>query len=236
LHHWHAAAGARFAEVDGWLVPAAYAGVERETTAASSGLALADVSPFAKGSLLGRGVPGLYAERFRDTPATRPGGVALLAAGGADLACRLTDDHLLLLGSTARPELLSGGLERIGAAFEPALGAPHSDSILTRDVTSAYAGFWLIGPQAVEMLRHLTALDLAPAAFPTGSCAQTSLAGVHALLVHPPANALLPSVRVCVAWELGEYVWGRLVEAGRPRGLTPLGHDALRTLVRPAPG
>ena len=65
--------------------------------------------------------------------------------------------------------------------------------------------------------------------------AETSLAGAHALLVHPPAGSSPPSVRVYVAWDLAEYVWERLVETGRHRGLMPLGHDARGLLTRSAP-
>ncbi len=209
LHQWHAAHGARFTDLDGWQVAAAYTDPERETASASASVALADVTAFAKVGLFGRGVAGFCAEGFRDTAATRPGGVATFGPG-QDLACRLTEDQLLMLGSGVRLDVAS--------------------PCLTRDVTCAYAGFWLLGPHTPELLRRLTALDVTPAAFPAGSCAQTSLAGVHALLVHPPT--ISPStMRICVAWDLGEYVWERLADAGRDRGLTPLGHDALRRFV-----
>jgi glycine cleavage system aminomethyltransferase T len=108
--------------------------------------------------------------------------------------------------------------------------------LIVRDVTCSYAGFCLLGPRPAELLRHLTPLDTSPAAFPAGSCAETSLAGVPALVVHPSADSSPPSVRVYVAWDMAEYVAERLVEAGRHRGLTLLGHDALGVLTRPTAG
>jgi glycine cleavage system aminomethyltransferase T len=205
LHHWHARAGARFVVIDGWEVAAGYGGVGDQTTA---GLAFADVSAFAKVSLLGRGVAALCAERFRDTPAMRPGGVAVLGEKGRDLACRLSDDHLLILGSTVR------------AAWQ----LPMSE-----DVTHSSAGFWLFGAAIPELMRHLTARDVSPTAFPPGSCAQAPLGGVPALLVHPPRPPM--SLRICVAWDLGEYVWERIWEAGRAWNIAPLGHEALGSLL-----
>jgi glycine cleavage system aminomethyltransferase T len=37
-------------------------------------------------------------------------------------------------------------------------------------------------------------------------------------------------VRICVAWDLGEYVWERVMEAGRDRPITPVGLEALALL------
>src|SRR5262245_52279261 len=97
LHHWHARRGARFLDQGGWQLPAAYAGAGREADAARHGLVLADVSAFAKLGLLGPGVPARARALAGDGPASRPWGVADLGGTGPLLACRLTDDHLLLL-------------------------------------------------------------------------------------------------------------------------------------------
>jgi aminomethyltransferase len=231
LHDWHAAAGARFADIDGWQVPAAYAGAERETAAASAGLALADVSAFAKVSLLARDASAFNRILPADSPASRPGGVALLAAENPVLGCRLTADHLLLLAAAPGFTFQAEGLT-LRASRGSLEASTDQASLIVRDVTCSYPGFCLLGPRPAELLHHLTALDVSPAVFPAGSCAETSLAGVHALLVHPPVNSPPPSVRVYVAWDLAEYVWERLVEAGRHRGLTLLGHDALGLLTR----
>src|SRR5262249_8944995 len=135
------------------------------------------------------------------------------------LACRLTDDHLLLLDAGT------------GAALgERLAGLPGAEGLVQADATSAYAGFWLIGPHTGEVLRRLTHLDTSPAALPPGSCAEAGLAGVPASLVAPPARSL-PSVRVYVSWDLGEYVWEQLWEAGAPWAITPLGLQALQALL-----
>jgi len=219
LHHWHAEHGARFADSDGWQVPAVYSTVEREMKASREGVALADISAFAKFSLLGKGVPELALALGGDSPASEPRGVATLAAGDLALACRLTDDHLFLLASTTSPAVLD---ERL--AYLPA-----DSSVVRWDATSAHAGFCLVGPRGDEVLRGLTALDITPSQLPPGSCAETGLAGVHALLVRPAGQAP-PSVRVYVSWDLAEYVWERLLAAGRRRGIIPLGLEALRAL------
>ncbi|HEV3263081.1 MAG TPA: hypothetical protein VG013_39975 [Gemmataceae bacterium] len=215
LHHWHARHGARFIESDGWQLAAVYSSIDREVAAARSGLALADISAFAKTSWRGAGVPALAGALAGDSAASRPRGVATLPTNGPALACRLTGDHLLLLAPTTADRL-----------------PEVADSLATvrSDVTSAYAGFGLIGPRTEEALRHVTPLDVSQAALPAGSCAETSLAGVHALLVRPPETAL-PAVQIYIAWDLGEYVWERLLDAGRGFGLAPVGLEGWRALL-----
>ncbi len=100
LHHWHARHGARFAESDGWQVPAAYSDAGGEA-AAHAGAALADLSALAKLSVHGRGVPA--AVRALLGAELPPRGVAAFADGVPGLACRLRDDHLLLLASATGP-------------------------------------------------------------------------------------------------------------------------------------
>jgi sarcosine oxidase subunit alpha len=221
LHHWHAAHGARFAERDGWHVVAAYSGVAQEAEAARAGLSLADVSAFAKISLRGPGVADLVRSLSPDGAAVSPRGVAPILAGPA-LACRLTEDHLLVLGSEPSRTVLD---QRLAALRE-------GRSVVQTDVTSAYAGFWAIGPGLDELLGRLTQMDLRPRSFPENCCAETALAGVEALLVRC-AGLPLPAMRIYVPWDLGEYVWERVMEAGRPGNMTPVGLEGLSLLLHP---
>jgi sarcosine oxidase subunit alpha len=131
------------------------------------------------------------------------------------LACRLTEDHLLLLSLS--PAVLRQPPD------------PQGQPVVTTDVTSAYAGFALVGPNLEALLRRLTHLDVRPAALPVNSCAETSLAGVEAVLV-PTPELTLPALRVYVPWDLAEFVWERVLEAGRDLAITPLGLEGFRLL------
>jgi sarcosine oxidase subunit alpha len=207
LDAWHAARGATFAEREGWRVVARYSTPEREAGAARAGLGLADVSASAKVSLRGRGTAALFGS-------LAPHGVTAVADGRA-LACRLADDHVLLLGSGISQRLAE---------------VPQWEGIVQTDVTSAYAGFWVVGPRWEELLARLTHLDVRAVSLPVGSCAETMLAGVEGLLVRT-AELPLPSLRVYVAWDLGEYAWDRVLDAGRDLNITPLGVEALGLLA-----
>lgn len=222
LHHWHAAHGARFADWDGWQVVAAYSDPEREAAAARTGLGLADISASAKISLRGPGVSSLVSSLVPDSAAIHPRGVACVP-GEPALACRLTEDHLLLLATTPTAASLE---QRVA-------GLRWGPSVVPVDTTSAYAGFVLVGQRPVEVLRRLTHLDVRPDSFPVNSCAETAFAGVEALLVRA-GDFSLPALRIYVAWDLGEHVWERLLEAGRGESITPVGLEALRLLRREA--
>ncbi len=211
LYHWQAAHGARFIDRDGWQVAASYAGSEKEVAAAQAGLGLADISACAKLSFRGTGVATVLSKLLPNAPAPKPLTVAVLPSEPT-LACRLSEDHLLLLCSTPQAPLLRQRLA------DPA--------VLLTDVTCTYAGLELIGPRLEEVLRRLADVDLRPSAFPVNSCAETALAGVEALLVRPSER----SVRIYVGWDLGEYVWERVMEAGRQVPITPVGLEALQSL------
>src|SRR5262249_48337396 len=138
---------------------------------------------------------------------------------GPALACRRTHDHLLLLSSTISAVALEERLTTV----------PRDKTVVQRDVTSAHAGMYLLGPHLEDVLRHVTSLDVHETALLPGSCAETNLAGVQALLVRPPGLSL-PALRVYVSWDLGEYVWETLLNAGASWGITPLGSESLQLL------
>jgi heterotetrameric sarcosine oxidase gamma subunit len=139
--------------------------------------------------------------------------------GGSALACRLTDDQLLLLGSTPST-----------ADLEQRLGNDPASLIERTDVTSAYAGFVVLGPRLEDLLRRVTSLDVRLSAFPENTCAEAALARVEALLARPRGTSL-PALRIYVAWDLAVYVWERMMQAGRDLSITAIGLEALGHLA-----
>jgi glycine cleavage system aminomethyltransferase T len=220
LYHWHANHGARFFMSDGWQVPAAYSSSGVEIEAARTSLALADISAWAKISLQGQAVPALTEALPADSRAANPLGATCLAENPQVLACRLRWDHLLLSAATTDPTV-----------FEAHLGkSTRLDAVIQTDATSAYAGLCLMGPRTEDLLRRVTALDIGPQALPEGSCAETSLAGVHVLLIRPPATAV-PMVYVYHSWDLAEYVWVAVLQAGRDWSPAAMGWEGLQSVL-----
>src|SRR5262249_18472538 len=214
LHHWHAAHGARFGESDGWQIVEDYSSREREVKAARDGTVLAAVSAHAKITLRGDGVGGMVSAWLGRDRAPKPLGVTAVDGG---LACRLRADHLLLLASSTSWAGLEGTLSRLQGA-------------VSLDVTSAYAGFSLSGRATLELLSRLTALDVPDAGLPPNHCAETNLAGVHALLVRVP-QPQPAAIYVYVSWHFAEYVWERLLDAGQELSINRIGMAAYRELI-----
>jgi sarcosine oxidase subunit alpha len=211
LHHWHAAHGARFTESNGWQIVTRYAGAGAE---ARTGLGLIDASASAKLALHGPGVATAAHTLVTDHGADRPQGVGTLSSDRKTLACHLTDEYLLLLATS--PDVT----DLASAVADPC----REQRVVACDMTSALAGFVVLGEQVEALLRRVTHLDVRPSAFPVNSCVETSLAGVEALLVRQsePTN-----VRIYVAWDMAEFVWERLLETGLEWHITPLGIEAL---------
>src|SRR6266496_3524294 len=125
LHHWHVTHGARMIDLDGWQVPASYGG---ECEPSATNLSLVDLSAFAKVSLRGRVVSELARSLLDNTPAAKPLGVTTIA--GNNLACRLADDHLLLLGAAPRLALRLADVELKISALSADCQAPREGLII----------------------------------------------------------------------------------------------------------
>jgi glycine cleavage system aminomethyltransferase T len=203
LHSWHRAHGARMAEIDGWEVAAAYPAIADEHTAG-----LADISSFAKLAFQGRDVAALARSLVGEGPATSPLGVSRLA--NRTLACRLTEDSLLLLGSAS-------------AVNSPEPLPPHVEPF---DQTLMFTGFSIVGQHIEAIMRQLTAV----AFLPMSSCVQIRLAGVSVLLVRIDELSV-PSIRVYVSWELAEYLWETLLELRCDWGIAPIGLERWQNLL-----
>lgn len=226
LHAAHVAAGARLGEHDGWQCPEGYAGIEDELRTVRSGVGLADVSPAAKLDVRGNDALSAIARRL-SLPAPVTGTVTHLSPPVSTrngLLCCLTPLH-------ARLFVPADAAARVATRWARAHAADtHPVRARLTDVTSAYTVIQVSGPRSRELLRKLTALDLGTEAFLDLACAQTGIAGVHAMILRADVRALL-SFQVCCGREFGAFVWDAILDAGREFGARPVGLAALRTLA-----
>jgi len=197
-------------------LPAHYGSPQSELVAAREGIGLADISACAKLRLDGQGVQGFASEVVPSGSLSKPGDAAIIDCEGPVVACRLTDRSVLLTDAETAPTSL---LERFKSVPETA----------STDLTMALAAFTLVGSRCEALLRRLTALDMSIVSLPAGKCAETSLAGVHALLVRPPRSKLIET-QLFVAADIAEYLWEKLLHVGREFGIVPLGIETLDTI------
>lgn len=95
------------------------------------------------------------------------------------------------------------------------------------DLTSAFAGLWLLGPLAREVLARVSALDLRPALAPVGALRPGSVARTPAIVVREDEAGYLLLFGAAFA----EYMWTAILDAARRLGGAPVGVDAALAAV-----
>ena len=90
------------------------------------------------------------------------------------------------------------------------------------DLTSAFAGLWLLGPLARDVFARVSALDLRPALAPVGALRPGSVARTPAIVVRESEDGYLLLFGAAYA----EYMWTAILDAARRLGGAPVGVDA----------
>lgn len=258
IHDLLAARGARFGAVAGWERPNWFApeGVNDEPSfhrpnwhehvgaechAATSGVALADVSHGATLAVSGAGATNLLRAVLSTEP-PQPGFAAAstlpAANGGIDAEVTIVHEgcnrYVLTTAAAAGRRVhdaLSGAM--------PAVGSTQID-----DLTATEGTLLLIGPAARQHLQAATGAALADAAFPPGAVRAITLGhaparvhradpfGLPGYLVHVRADMLR---HVFLALEQGATLIGaRALESLRLESAAPAWPDDLNTEVTPA--
>ena len=207
LAAWQKAHGARFADYGTWHLASVFTSVEQEQAAARTGLALADISSLAKVSLQGKNVDPFIRQWFGEV---RPGYAGQVGGAKPAWGCVLTHDHCFL--HALHPDWL-----------------PEFPAELAYDVTSAFAGLALFGPEHGKILKQLSSLDIPLTGMTPGLCCQSALAGVPAIFDGSNRNPLC--TRVFFAWDLAEYVWERLWQTAHGMEMAALGMEGYRSYV-----
>ncbi len=238
MHYAHQESGAVWLDMGEWKRPRYYKSatcgserqcVEEEYRAVRERVGLIDVSTLGKLDVKGRDAGKLldkvYTNRFSDLKPGRVRYSVLCEEAGIILddgtISRLADDHYFITTTTGNLDFVQQWLEwwLVGSGWD----------VHITNLTGGRAAVNLAGPQARDVLKALTACDLASNAFPYMACREADVADVPSLLlrigfvgetgweIHFPA-------------EYGEYLWGKLVEAGRSFGIRPFGIEAQRLL------
>src|SRR5579871_2776482 len=238
MHDAHDALGAVWMDMGEWKRPRYYkpasgdaerACVEAEYTAVRERVGIIDVSTLGKLDVKGRDAGKLldkvYTNRFSDLKPGRVRYSVLCDEAGVMLddgtISRLAEDHYFITTTTGNLDFVQQWLEwwLVGTGWD----------VHITNLTGGRAAVNLAGPKAREVLQTLTACDLTSQNFPYMACREAEVADVPALLmrigfvgetgweIHFPA-------------ECGEYLWGKLLEAGKPFDIRPFAVEAQRLL------
>jgi len=197
-------------EHHGWQVPASFTSPDEEAARVRESAGLADVSWMLKFDLKGQGL-------------TTPPAIGPEAAWW--VVGRL---HGLLTCEPSVGNAVRNGLQQIQSA-QTGSGAPLA--FYVTEVSSVYAHLLLAGPCSRDVLGKLTSLNLSESSSGDWSCAQVSVAHVHATILRADLKGI-PSFQLLVSREYGEYVWAAVLHAGHEFHIAPFGLQALETLTR----
>jgi len=228
LHYKHLALGAAMVDDSGWQRPERYGLPEEELRAVRANVGLCDISPVGKLDLKGKQLAPVLERLFSSGTLPQVGYVQRMTlrntdgvAGIEGICCRLGSDHVLLLTEP-------GAAVAVEQMFTQQLRATDGCVHLT-NLTSTLAAVQLVGPHSRDLLGKLTTLDLSPSQFADLTCAQGSLAKVHALMVRADVGRER-AYEVYCGREFGEYLWDTLRDAGQEFGAVPFGVAAQRLL------
>jgi sarcosine oxidase subunit alpha len=240
LHDWHVAQGAVFEDVGQWKRPRHYphpgedmdAAVLRECASARTGVGILDGSTLGKIDVQGRDAAELLDRIYTNLMSSlKVGSIRYGVMCGVDgmviddgTVLRVAEDRFLVYTTT-------GGAAKILDWMEEWLQTewPQLQVALT-SVTDHWATFPVVGPRSRDVIGAVFSdLDGSNDAFPFMTWRDTSLDGVPVRVARVSFSGEL-AYEVNVNWWHAPAVWERLLDAGRPYGITPYGTETMHVL------
>ncbi|MGB3899631.1 MAG: FAD-dependent oxidoreductase [Mesorhizobium sp.] len=225
--NWFAPKGVEPVDKPSFDWPNWFEHVGAEHAKVREGVAMIDLSSFAKMEVMGTGTLAAL-QRLAVANVDRPVGSVIYTQmcnerGGieADLTlCRLGAEHFYVVTGTAYGEHDFAWIRR---------HLPQDGSVHTVDLTSAYAVINLCGPKSREVLASVSEQDVGPEAFRHGRMLRLTLGAA-------PVRAMRVSFTGELGYELhipteyAAHVYGVLREAGEPFGIADIGYRSLNSL------
>ena len=206
--------------------------VNRECRAVREGVGVYDGSPLGTFELKGRDVP-----KFLDFIYSNI--MSSLKPGDGRYGLMLSEDGLILDdGVTFRLDehrwLIStstGHADAVNQHMEKLLQTEFPDwQVMITTVTSQWNNATICGPRARDVMQALgTDIDLSPEAFPFMSFRDGTVGGLPARVVRVSFTGEL-SYEVNVATRDMAALWDKVIEAGAPFGILPVGSESSHVL------
>jgi sarcosine oxidase subunit alpha len=240
LHEWHVAAGAVFEDVGQWKRPRFYpqpgedmeAAVLRECAAARTGVGILDGSTLGKIDVQGPDAAVLLDRLYTNLMSSlKVGSIRYGVMCGVDgmviddgTVLRLADDRFLVLTTT-------GGAAKILDWMEEWVQTEWPDlRVHCTSVTEQWVTFPVVGPRSRDVIGAVfPEVDVSQESFPFMTWRDTTLGGVPVRLARISFSGELAFEVYVNPWYAVD-VWQRLLEAGRPYGITPYGTETMHVL------
>ena len=206
--------------------------VNRESLAVRQGLGVYDGSPLGKFEIKGpdaaRLLDMLYTNLFSNLETGMGRYGMMLTDDGLILddgvSFKLGPDHYLMSTSTGNADEVYRHMEHFLQ-----IERPHWKVRIT-PVTAAWANATVCGPRARTFLQSLgTDIDLSPEAFPFMALRHGTVAGLRARVARVSFTGEL-SYEINVRSRDAMQLWNRVMDAGAPLEITPVGSEASHVL------
>ncbi|MET0152957.1 MAG: glycine cleavage system aminomethyltransferase GcvT [Candidatus Binatia bacterium] len=219
----HRRLGARMVDFAGWEMPVYYTSILEEHRAVRARAGLFDVSHMGEVEVLGAGALGAVQRLVtNDAAKLSPGAaqyaVMCLPSGG------IVDDVVYYCLAPDR-FLFCVNASNVDKDFRWMRDNARGAEVVNR--SAEFAQLALQGPRAAAILAPLASIDLG--ALRSFRVAEASVAGVSALVSRTGYTGE-DGFEIYLAPEHAEATWDRLLDAGRPQGLVPVGLGARDTL------
>ena len=240
LHEWHVAAGAVFEDVGQWKRPRYYprpgedmeAAVLRECAAARTGVGILDGSTLGKIDVQGPDAAVLLDRLYTNLMSSlKVGSVRYGVMCGVDgmviddgTVLRVAEDRFLALTTT-------GGAAKVLDWMEEWVQTEWPDlRVHCTSVTEQWVTFPVVGPRSRDVIGSVfPQVDVSNEAFPFMTWRDTTLDGVPVRLARISFSGELAFEVYVNPW-YAVAVWQRLLDAGRPYGITPYGTETMHVL------
>ena len=236
MHHRHVELGAEMMPAGLWLRPAQYNSestredsIAAEVNNCRNNVGVIDVSTLGgievRGPDAAEFVNRMYTWAYKSQKTDRARYLLMTDEAGVvvddGVSCRLHDNLYYLTATT-------GGVDNV---FRQMLfwNAQWGLDVDVANVTAAYAGVNIAGPNSRKVLQKLTDLDLSKDAFPYMGAFTGTVAGTLARLLRVGFVGEL-GYEVHVPSNQGEALWDALMEAGADYDIRPFGVEAQRVM------
>src|SRR5512135_2920422 len=220
----HRERGAKMVAFGGWDMPVEYSGVIAEHNAVRTAAGLFDVSHMGQFEVEGEGALAFLQRTTANNVAKLVDGQAQYSALPMPTGCPV--DDIIVYRRSERRFLIVVNAANVEKDWKWLLAQKPSGCGL-HNLSDEYALVALQGPKAATILQALTPLDLAKVAF--YHFAEGRVDGIDAIVARTGYTGE-DGFELFVAPEAAPGLWQRLIAAGRPHGLVPVGLGARDTL------
>ena len=222
VHYKQLSLGAHFTQnSEGWMRAEYFTNPNDEKQKVTTAVGLSDISHLGKLSIKGDKITEGLKKYLVSTAQIGPH-AAFRSTDSQVLrdamTCVLTHDEALLLSKPSDSLTIVAYLEQNeGTRFH------------VTDLTSYFTGLYLIGPKSRDVLSKLTEVNINPEVFPDLTVSQLPVFHVRSIILRRDMRDVL-GFQIYFDRGFGEYVWDKIMRAGREFDIAPIGTSALKQL------